>query len=420
MKIYVYTHDQYSHVSGAKYFINKLNLKNDVTVFVDSKFRNVLNDIDNINIVEYSSNIERKLRKVTKDYSKYSGAIGTVRDISSIDKMIDEACTMCEFFIRASFEYCDELEKYIFDNGKPDLIIRDCCSLYARIIAEKQNIKVMGYTTSPTVTEGQILENKRKYLELIFNFMLKNYSDKDVETLYSGIKNGFEMICKKYDIKSIPIAYLVDPGEEINFSYGLDIRKNIDKNKYYYFKPELFEKNDDIEFCKNKIYISAGSTVTFPIDIYNYIVNAVRKFPFQSTITFKYYDGNIVTFNDLPKNIKFTKFANQIEELKRSKLFITHGGYNSLLESIYYEVPMIVIPLSNDQFYNAEFIKMMKIGYSLDRESLYSSQPIFNLILEIIKNEKTYNKKLKELKNDFFNLDDIDNLNNIVSSFIDI
>ncbi len=137
-------------------------------------------------------------------------------------------------------------------------------------------------------------------------------------------------------------------------------------------------------------------------------------------ITFKYYDGNIVTFNDLPKNIKFTKFANQIEELKRSKLFITHGGYNSLLESIYYEVPMIVIPLSNDQFYNAEFIKMMKIGYSLDRESLYSSQPIFNLILEIIKNEKTYNKKLKELKNDFFNLDDIDNLNNIVSSFIDI
>ena len=80
---------------------------------------------------------------------------------------------------------------------------------------------------------------------------------------------------------------------------------------------------------------------------------------------------------------------------------------------------MIVIPLSNDQFYNAEFIKMMKIGYSLDRESLYSSQPIFNLILEIIKNEKTYNKKLKELKM-IFNLDDIDNLNNIVSSFIDI
>lgn len=70
MKIYVYTHDQYSHVSGAKYFIKKLNMKNDVTVFVDSKFRNVLNDIDNINIVEYSSNIERKLRKVTKDYLK--------------------------------------------------------------------------------------------------------------------------------------------------------------------------------------------------------------------------------------------------------------------------------------------------------------------------------------------------------------
>ena len=71
MKIYVYTHDQYSHVSGAKYFIKKLNMKNDVTVFVDSKFRNVLNDIDNINIVEYSSNIERKLRKVTKDLSNF-------------------------------------------------------------------------------------------------------------------------------------------------------------------------------------------------------------------------------------------------------------------------------------------------------------------------------------------------------------
>ena len=35
--------------------------------------------------------------------------------------------------------------------------------------------------------------------------------------------------------------------------------------------------------------------------------------------------------------------------------------------------------------------------------------------------KKTYNKKLKGTKKMiFFNLDDIDNLNNIVSSFIDI
>jgi len=52
----------------------------------------------------------------------------------------------------------------------------------------------------------------------------------------------------------------------------------------------------------------------------------------------------------------------------RIKAFITHGGLNSILESVYHSKPMIVIGTSIDQVNNAVVIEYRQCGIAFTDE----------------------------------------------------
>jgi UDP:flavonoid glycosyltransferase YjiC (YdhE family) len=53
--------------------------------------------------------------------------------------------------------------------------------------------------------------------------------------------------------------------------------------------------------------------------------------------------------DSLPLNCIVVNHAPQVELLKRSALCITHSGLNTALESLTRRVPMVAIPITNDQ-----------------------------------------------------------------------
>lgn len=64
----------------------------------------------------------------------------------------------------------------------------------------------------------------------------------------------------------------------------------------------------------------------------------------------------------LPPNIYAYSFVPQLEVLSHADLFITHGGMNSINEAIYFGVPMLVMPVINDQPINAAQVERLGIG----------------------------------------------------------
>jgi MGT family glycosyltransferase len=60
----------------------------------------------------------------------------------------------------------------------------------------------------------------------------------------------------------------------------------------------------------------------------------------------------------------------QVELLEHADVFITHGGNNSVTEACAAGVPMIVLPLSTDQFAAATAIERAQIGIVLDPNTL--------------------------------------------------
>jgi UDP:flavonoid glycosyltransferase YjiC (YdhE family) len=98
--------------------------------------------------------------------------------------------------------------------------------------------------------------------------------------------------------------------------------------------------------------------------------------------------GTTVSPDVLAENVRVCQWAPQLEVLERAALFITHGGFSSVRESIYYGVPMLIFPCWLDQPGNAARVVFHGLGLRADmscieRESLLRlmdqlmSQPCF-------------------------------------------
>lgn len=68
----------------------------------------------------------------------------------------------------------------------------------------------------------------------------------------------------------------------------------------------------------------------------------------------------------LPDWVITVPYFPQLQMLERSAAFVTHGGANSVMEALAYGVPMLVSPICNDQFHNAEFVRRAGAGITLD------------------------------------------------------
>ncbi len=76
----------------------------------------------------------------------------------------------------------------------------------------------------------------------------------------------------------------------------------------------------------------------------------------------------------------------QLEVLKQANLFITHGGMNSSSESLYFGVPMIVIPVMGDQPIVAQRIEDLKAGIQLNLKKL-TPVTLYNAVMEVLSND---------------------------------
>ncbi len=64
----------------------------------------------------------------------------------------------------------------------------------------------------------------------------------------------------------------------------------------------------------------------------------------------------------IPRNITVANFVPQLEILPRTRVFITHAGANSVMESLFYGVPMIAIPQMPEQAINADNMAKLGVG----------------------------------------------------------
>ena len=98
----------------------------------------------------------------------------------------------------------------------------------------------------------------------------------------------------------------------------------------------------------------------------------------------------------IPKNVKLLSWIPQNDLLGHSKarLFVTHGGNNGQLESVFHGVPMLTIPFTGDQFYNGNRATTRGYGKMLYRQTA-TTDDLYETMQELIYNT-TYTDNVRK------------------------
>ena len=399
MKIVIFTHSSYSHVSSIEKIVKLLAKDNTIYCYLEKEYNCMYGEHKNIVYKYYDEKIDELLKGLLPKYTNYLEK----EESANIKDIVLEMKHSLEYMIEGSMFYVDNLMDTIKDIA-PDYILRDSCSLFGRIIADKLNIPVYGYVSSPAITDKFIQMNLKKYLPLTLQRSLDKFTYKEIKELFAKLQDTYKEICEHNNLRPFPVNYLTCPDEKVNFCFGthdLNYVHTDEEKIYICMKPKMFE-NSIVECKKNSIVVSTGTIVSFPIKLYNYIINAFKNSSTTVFISQKYFGTNVFNVTNLPQNIKISKYINQCELVNESKLLITHGGYNSVLEAIYYRTPMLVYPICNDQLFIAEKVNEINIGSNLSNQVL--SGKTLSLIASQVMGSQEILSNLDRLKNNINNI----------------
>ncbi len=94
------------------------------------------------------------------------------------------------------------------------------------------------------------------------------------------------------------------------------------------------------------VYASLGTLQNRLERVFVRIAEACAPLPVQLVISL---GGSPLTLPPLPGNPIVVPYAPQLELLDRAAAVVTHGGLNTVLEGLTRGVPMVVLPITNDQ-----------------------------------------------------------------------
>jgi MGT family glycosyltransferase len=111
---------------------------------------------------------------------------------------------------------------------------------------------------------------------------------------------------------------------------------------------------------KPLVYASLGTLQNRHAELFRNIAGACARLDVQLVITL---GGRALPgMDDLPGDPIVLDFAPQLELLQHAALTVTHGGLNTTLESLSYGVPLVAVPITNDQPGVAARIKWHGLG----------------------------------------------------------
>ena len=278
----------------------------------------------------------------------------------------------------------NEIEK-----EKPDFIIHLKFGLWAKLLSIKYNIPAVSLVT------GFVLNNKYLLNEVDkpFNKSVELNSILTTRHLYQKA----QALYQKFNLTTIDNTELFVNEEKLNIVLcfkEFQPSAHLFGNEYKYIGLPL-ENSDKKKSC-DIIYISLGTTFNDDKFFFDLCINALSDIGDDIVISV----GNKLSklmFGSVPNSIKIVAYANQLEILKNCKLFITHGGANSVHEAIYYTTPMIVIPQTLEHEVFAKRSAEFGLGIYLKRETL-TTDILKNTISYILRDKQLFIDNLFKFK----------------------
>ena len=110
------------------------------------------------------------------------------------------------------------------------------------------------------------------------------------------------------------------------------------------------------------VYLSLGSLASGDVELMQGLIDSLAETPYRVVVSMGPQHEEL----RLAPNMTGGEFLPQASILPQADVVITHGGNNTVTESLYYGKPMVVLPVFWDQYDNAQRIHETGFGIRLD------------------------------------------------------
>ncbi|KAK0426594.1 hypothetical protein QR680_009791 [Steinernema hermaphroditum] len=337
-------------------------------------------------------------------------------DKAFMDKVKDVHAYQCEHTLRQK-DILDALRNDKFDLGLSEVFDLCAMGLFEEIGLEKHILvntallfekvaDIFGAPNLPGVVPGLFgsTSNQMTYFQRLVNMLKMEMSKRWTDSMKDAEEEVVERVLgKKVDFEekmgqaafvitnTDPLLDFPRPITERLVNIG-GITVPTPKPLDDYWEKVVTQRKATILFS----FGSVAQSYTMPSEMKKAVLETFQRFP-EVTFIWKYEIDEDEVAKDVP-NVVTNKWVPQNDLLAHPnlKLFVTHCGMNSILETSTRGVPLLSIPLFGDQTRNAEMVKRFGTAKVVDKGALTDADAFEAHIREALENP-SYRKNASRL-----------------------
>jgi len=262
------------------------------------------------------------------------------------------------------------------EKDRPDYILYDSCCMFGKYIAQRLGIPGICLVTtiisspllllSDPALLGKVIvdvlaisprvpEARRRLMDLLSAVGLK---------YRNIIHHGFDLFLNEGDLNIVFLGTAAQPMPKLlNERFKL-VGASIPEGR----DPPM-ELPVGWGSTHPLVYVSLGTVHNLKHDFYLQCLEAFGDLPCKVIMSVgKHVD--VASLGRIPANFMVRNRVPQLEVLKRAQVFVSHGGMNSINESTYFGVPLVMVPQQLEQAFNARRIRRQGAGLMLKSNKL--------------------------------------------------
>lgn len=276
-------------------------------------------------------------------------------------------------------------------NLQPDCIVADSMAVWGKAVALKLGIPFVSSTTTFAFNQHSAKIMKQsigQIFSMIFSMPKINKNIKRLQDKGYPIKSVLDII--QNDDSTHTVVYTSPKFQPCSETFS---------DKYAFVGPSVRPAEEQIKKTKEKlVYISMGTVNNDMTKFYRNCIEALKSTDYQVILSV----GNLVDmaeFQDLQEHISVYSHVDQIAVLNQADVFLSHCGMNSVNESLYYEVPLVMNPQTSEQGGVATRVEQLGAGMRLEK----STPAAIREAIEKVLTDDTYRQKAVAISEGFKN-----------------
>ena len=247
---------------------------------------------------------------------------------------------------------CADMEKL-----RPDCIVADSMAVWGKAVALKLGIPFVSSTTTFAFNRHSAKVMKQGAGDLFKMLLSLPKTGKQIKRLRAvgyPVKSILDII--QNDENTHTVVYTSPEFQPCSETFS---------EKYAFVGPSIRPAAVEIEKTREKlVYISMGTVNNDLMPLYRKCIDAFADSEYQVIMSI----GDLVSVEDLgklPENISIHAHVDQIAVLQKADAFLSHCGMNSVNESLYFGVPLVMLPQTSEQGGVAERVRQLGAGIKL-------------------------------------------------------